>query len=328
MQTRSLGITIALVLGGCSASTNDEVVHDANAVVDDAAPAELDAAPEPDAGPAPATTVDATYRVLHWNIAGGKENDCQPALITAAVVTYVRDRDVDFVGLNEVCPAQYDAIRDALRAEWGKGAAATFSAFVGDGTARVVGNAIFSRQNITDVTREKLGEDQYGDRNLLCAKIAARPHLRFCSTHLTPGDAAARTQLATVRTRIEGWWQNLGDTVILTGDLNLHPNDGGLDALYAPGANHPANNPTNTGNYRELDDADPAHCPGYGEGTVPGSGGPCGQGGKIDFIFARANRIVGGDYSADTLNIPSTCTGACSDHRAVVGEVKLRVRVE
>lgn len=325
MRIRTLGLAVALVLGGCSGSTNGEAVDAANPAPDDA---DTDAGLDVDGGMPPDSTVEATYRVLHWNIAGGKENDCQTALITAAVVAYVRDRDVDFVGLNEVCPAQYDAIRDALRQEWAKGAAATFSAYVGDATPRVVGNAIFSRFNIAGVTTEKIGEDEFGDRNLLCAKIAASPHQRFCSTHLTPGDTTARVQLDRVLSRLEGWWTDFGDTVILTGDLNLHPDDVGLNAVYAPGANDPANNPNNAGSYRELDDADPQHCRGYGEGTVPGTGGACQQGGKIDFIFARANRIVNGEYSADTLTVPTTCTGACSDHRAVVGQVKLRTRVE
>lgn len=318
MRIRVVGLAVALALGGCNARTNDDAI-------DDASPPPDDASLDVDGGVPPDSTVDATYRVLHWNIAGGKENDCQTALITAAVVAYVRARDVDLVGLNEVCPAQYDAIRDALRQEWAKGAGATFSAYVGDATPRVVGNAIFSRFNIVDVTTEKVGQDEFGDRNLLCAKIAASPHLRLCSTHLTPGDATARVQLERVVSRLEGWWNDFGDTVILTGDLNLHPNDVGLDAVYAPGANDPANNPNNAGRYRELDDADPAHCRGYGEGTVPGAGGPCQQGGKIDYILARASSIVNGEYSADTLTIPTTCNGACSDHRAVGGQVTLRI---
>lgn len=325
MRISLIGLAVALVLGGCPRSTNDDVVADANPALD---AADTDAAIDVDGGMPPAMTEEATYRVLHWNIAGGKENDCQTAQITAAVVAYVRDLDVDLVGLNEVCPAQYDAIRDALRQEWAKGSGATFSAYVGDATPRVVGKAIFSRFNIADVTTEKVGQDEFGDRNLLCARLAASPHLRLCSTHLTPGDATARAQLQRVLVRLEGWWNDFGDTVILTGDLNLHPDDVGLNAVYAPGANDPANNPNNTGSYRELDDADPAHCPGYGEGTVPGTGGACQQGGKIDFIFARANRIVNGEYSADSLTVPQTCAGACSDHRAVVGQVKLRTRAE
>lgn len=325
MRIHVIGVAVVLVLGGCSGSSNEELVADASPAPEDA---DVDAGLDVDSGMPAGSTVETTYRVLHWNIAGGKENACGTALITAAVVAYVRDRNTDLVGLNEVCPAQYNAIRDALRQEWGKGAGATFSAYVGDGTPQVVGNAIFSRFDIVGVTTEKVGEDQFGDRNLLCAKIEASPHLRLCSTHLTPADTTARVQLERVFSRLEGWWVDFGDTVVLTGDLNLHPNDVGLNAVYAPGANDPVNNPNNTGSYRELDDADPDRCPGYGEGTVPGTGGPCQQGGKIDFIFARANRILNGEYGADTLVIPTTCSGACSDHRAEAAQVKLRVRVD
>jgi endonuclease/exonuclease/phosphatase family metal-dependent hydrolase len=319
--------------GGSDAGT--DVPYDAGMVEQDPDAAVID---EDDAGmmmmgvdagslPPPPTAVERTYRVLHWNIAGGKENDCEPALITRAVRRFVRDRDVDLVGLNEVCPAQHDAIRAALRELWGLRAAEDFAAFVGDSTGRVVGNAIYSRFGLQNVTREEVGMDEFGARNLLCGQVPELPHLRFCSTHLTPGDTAARAQLGRVRDRIETWWAERRDTVILSGDLNLHPNDMGLNAMYSPAADT-GNNPDNRGHYRELDDDDPVHCRGYGERSLPGSsGGPCGHGGKIDFVFVRANRIVDGDYAGDTLDIPNDCTGVCSDHRAVVGRVRVRVRL-
>ena len=279
---------------------------------------------EPDTG---ARAVQATYRVLHWNIAGGKVNDCRTAGITAAVRRIVNEHDIDFVGLNEVCPEQFEAIREALRDHWGKGPGANFAAYVGDGSPRIVGNAIFSRFNIEDVVRIRVGEDRYGDRNLLCGRVPARTHLRFCSTHLTPGDAAARSQLRTVHSRAEQWFLERNDTVILTGDFNLMPNDPAFDAVYAEQANHPRNNPGNRGRYHELDDNDADHCMGYGERSHPGTGGPCGEGGKIDFIFVRRSRIVDGrDYNADSLTIPTTCGGSCSDHRPIRGRVRVLVR--
>jgi hypothetical protein len=140
------------------------------------------------------------------------------------------------------------------------------------------------------------------------------------------GDAQASRQLGQVLDRLEGWWMNRRDTVILTGDLNLTANHSGLNTVYSQAANTP-NNPGNRGHYRELDDDDPNHCRGYGERSGPNTtGGPCGQGGKIDFIFVRTNRIVNGQYAGDTLNIPTDCSGRCSDHRAVKGRVRLRIR--
>ena len=85
-------------------------------------------------------------------------------------------------------------------------------------------------------------------------------------------------------------------------------------------------NGDNVGRYRELDDRDPV-CLGHGERTTPRTdGGACGEGPKIDYVFVRQNRVVG-DYSADALNIPESCGGACSDHRPLAGTVTLRVRV-
>lgn len=297
----------------------------------DAAIEEDAAVPEPDPDPDPQnpnpTSVKVNYRVLHWNIAGGKENGCQTGGITRAVVRHVREKKVDFVGLNEVCPSQYKSIHDALRKLWGKGNA-KFSAYIGDKTNRIVGNAIYSRFNLDQVTKDKVGNDQYGDRNLLCGQLKKYPHLRFCSTHLTPGDATARLQMGRVRKRIEGWWDNRKDTVILSGDLNIHPNDQGLNNIYSAAANHPKNNPNNNGNYREVDDNDPDHCRGYGERSLPGtSGGPCQAGGKIDFIFVRQNRIIDGNYNGDTFNDPGDCSGRCSDHRAVFGRIQVRIRL-
>lgn len=310
--------------GGDDAGTGEDAAAGFDAGRD-AGSARTDAGrPRVDAGPPAPTVLERTYRILHWNIAGGAENGCATAGITRAVRRYVAENDVDFVGLNEVCPAQHDAIEAALRAEWGLGGRVQFGAYVGDGLDRIVGNSIFSRFGVENVTRHHLGHDQYGDRNLLCAQVPSLTHVRFCSAHLTPADSVARTQMATVLDRIEQWWMNRSDTVILSGDLNLNADHPGLDPVYSSAANT-RNNGGNRGRYRELDDADPDHCIGYGERSHAGSGGPCGEGGKIDFIFVRENRIVDGNYGADTFDVPTDCTGACSDHRAVFGRVRVRV---
>lgn len=265
--------------------------------------------------------------VLHWNIAGGKENNCAIAGIRRAVMRFVRDADgpVDFVSLNEVCPAQFQAIREALRKHWDKTPNANFAAFVASGRSRV-GSAIFSRRGFRKITHQELGEDQFGKRFLLCGRHVDR-RVRVCTAHLSPSDTKARVQIDKVRSRIEGWWRDQRDTVILAGDLNIEADDPGLNALYSSDANT-THNPNNTGAYRELDDDDHDHCRGYGERSHAGQGGPCGEGGKIDFIFARNNRIVNGNYAADSLSVPQDCTGACSDHRALRGTAKLRYRID
>jgi len=199
-----------------------------------------------------------------------------------------------------------------------------FAEYVGDDKPQVVGNAILSRFGLADITILKVGTDDFGDRSLLCGHHPNLRHVRFCSAHLTPGDNAAAGQLGKVLNQLESWWNDRNDTVLLAGDLNLTADSPALDTIYSAAVNTPNNN-KNEGQYREIDDADAQHCLGYGEGSLPGTaGGPCKQGGKIDFIFARENCIVNGDYEGDTLGIPTDCTGACSDHRPVIGRVKVR----
>lgn len=352
-RTSFLAFVVATFLAACGAPPpGRDVVEDAGAPPADAGPFDTgdedgdydgggdpgsdagtdapdeDAGAPADAGAAPpeVTVVEQTLRVLHWNIAGGKENDCRTDLIARAVRRLAVAQRADFVGLNEVCPAQHDAIREALRVAWGLGPGAVFSAYQGDNVPRVVGNAIYSRRGLSDVLRQKLGRDQYGDRFLLCGRVPAQPHLRFCSAHLSVGDAVASAQVSTALSRLETWWTQGGDTVFLSGDLNLAANHPGLDAVYSDTVDTPHNR-NNTGRYHELDDDDAGNCPGYGERSTPGvTGGPCGTGGKIDFIFVRRDRVVGADYADDTLDIPDDCTGACSDHRPVTGYARLRIR--
>ena len=292
-------------------------------------PAPPEPAEEPDPQEPNNPVVKTTeFGGLHWNIAGGKENGCRTEGIKRAVLRYVKTsgRAIDFISLNEVCHAQFVAIRDALRVYWKKGNKENFFAFQASGSSRV-GNALFSRRNIHDVTRLEVGQDQWGKRYLLCGRQQGR-RVRVCTTHLTPGDATARVQLKKVIKKLEDFWSNKRDTVIIGGDFNIPPNDAGFNGMYSASANTP-NNPGNHGRYREWDDNDPANCKGYGERTNPGTTrGPCSSGLKIDFIFTRENRIVNNKYSANTLNIPTDCTGACSDHRAIQGYAKIRFRTD
>lgn len=329
--------TLFALLGACVA--DDSLDDDRDVPVDEPVvfaepddPLELDEPDEPDVDGLDADGARAratSLRVLHWNIAGGKVHDCRTAAIAKAVRRLVRDHDIQLVGLNEVCPEQHAAIREELRVLWGKGADASFAAYVGDARGRVVGNSIFSKRDFAQITREHVGQDQYGDRNLLCGRIAGEAHLRFCSTHLTPADDKARIQVGRVFDTLETWWRDRRDTVVIAGDFNLKPDDRGLNGVYSEAANHPTHNPNNRGRYRELDDADREHCTGFGERSTPNlDGGPCREGVRIDMIFARENRIDGDRYRGDVMNIPTTCGGACSDHRPVRGQLRALVRIE
>ncbi|MBN1170776.1 MAG: endonuclease/exonuclease/phosphatase family protein [Micromonosporaceae bacterium] len=282
--------------------------------------------------PAQAATTNQTYRVWQWNVAGASMHNASTTdnlipLLTGSVTS----RNADFVGLNELCRQQYNAIVDSLRAAGWPQDSSNFARFeVAHPTAcngAGEGIAIFSRMALGSADRYDLAEDPgYVERRkLLCAPLAARPSMRFCVTHTSPWsyDVSAQ-QLTEVKQHLEDYEAG-GGTVIIAGDLNVHPHYGRLDDWYSSSLDVP-NNSRNTGSYRELDDADSANCLGYGEQTTENNtSGLCGQSSKIDFIFARENHIVGA-YDADSLGISQGCTiGACSDHRILVGTVTLTV---
>jgi endonuclease/exonuclease/phosphatase family metal-dependent hydrolase len=291
-----------------------------------------------DAGP---TSVVRTYRVWLWNVAGNlvHSGDTDTGLIAAAASSIV-NRDADFVAFNELCRSQYRALQDALIARgWPADETnfARFSASRPGGTSicngTEYGNAIFSRRPFGAAENFTLPSDGSAeDRTMLCAPLASLPHMRFCTTHITTSNAPAPDgvahnirQLRAVLNQIEDYWR-AGDTVLIGGDFNAQPDYARLDRFYARSLDVP-NNRDNVGHYRELDDDDGAHCRGYGEVTVDGppTGGPCGEGSKIDLIFVREDRLAGA-YSADSLAISTACGGACSDHRILFGEVRIRVQ--
>jgi endonuclease/exonuclease/phosphatase family metal-dependent hydrolase len=279
-------------------------------------------------------TMTATYRVLTWNVAGwamhrGSTTDALVPTITDAV----RDSGAQLVALNEVCEDQYRALVASLRAAGWPDDPTDFARFEPHGPdycgGQAFGVAIFSRAPLGTASRYVLSSDGTEEgRRLLCAPLASRGHLRFCTSHITwvndvvKGQRATATQLNEVLRRLESF-NAAGDTVLLAGDLNAQPQYPRLDAWYSPTV-ATAQNGSNTGAYRELDDTDP-RCPGYGETTTPGTrGGLCGQSAKIDLILVRANHVAG-PYSADSLDIPACGTGPCSDHRALFGTVRVSV---
>lgn len=286
--------------------------------------------------PAHAATVDATYNIWTWNVAGWKmhrgstTNGLIPALANS-----IRNRSVHFAALNELCWSQYKAVQANLRNSGWPQDVENFSRFEPHNDTACGGEpfgvAIFSRAPLGGANRYALAADGSSEtRKLLCAPLEARPRLRFCTTHITPsnevinGQKVNERQLGEVLSRLETFHGN-GDTVLIAGDFNAQPNYGRLDGWYASSLNHP-NNANNRGAYRELDDTEPT-CYGYGEKTQEaGDLGPCGQVKKVDLIFVRQNRIVG-SYSGDSLAISTNCGGLCSDHRILIGTVTVSITV-
>ncbi|MFL6175482.1 MAG: endonuclease/exonuclease/phosphatase family protein [Ornithinibacter sp.] len=276
----------------------------------------------------------ATYTVFTWNVAGwAMHRGSVTDELVPTVSSAIQGSGAQLVALNELCEDQYRALVVSLRAAGWPDDRADFARFEPHGPdycgGQAFGVAIFSKAPLGDASRFVLSSDGTEEgRRLLCAPLASRVHLRFCTSHVTwvnnvvNGERATATQLNEVLSRLESF-NAAGDTVLLAGDLNAQPQYRRLDAWYSP-AVATAQNSSNTGAYRELDDTD-ARCPGYGEATTPGTGGGlCGQPPKIDLIFVRANHIVG-PHSADALDIPSCGGSPCSDHRPLTGTVRVSV---
>lgn len=279
------------------------------------------------------TPAPRTYTVWQWNVAGNTihSGSTTDGMVTQAAASVV-SRSADFAAFNELCQGQYSALVEELRAKGWPQDAQNFARFEPSrpaGNASVCkgeafGNALFSKRPLGGAARFALPDDGTAEkRNLLCAPLTDGTATRFCTTHITTSQTANVAQLEFVRQKLEAY-DAAGETTLIAGDFNAQPSYGRLNSYYAASVDTP-NNANNTGQYRELDDNDPDHCPGYGEWTADGTPGttpPCGGNAKIDHIFVRESALAG-PYSADSLAISTSCTGvtACSDHRILVGTV-------
>jgi endonuclease/exonuclease/phosphatase family metal-dependent hydrolase len=328
------------------------------------APAALTGAP-PTGPPAPRWQPEPepteTVTAWHWNVAG---NALHAGSVTDglvdAVVASVLASGAGFASLNEVCEQQYEAVGTRLReAGWPadpQASSAFHATLAGPDVCagRPAGLAVFSARPVAAVEAFPLPHDGSPEqRALLCVAVRDPAGLRFCTTHVTTSGEVSpasgrphnEAQLAAVLDHVEAA-HAAGDTVVLAGDLNAQPHYRRLDPWYAP---RTAGSGGGRGSYRELDDSDPRHCPGYGEWTATGPAGaphPCSGGApctagdtggcaKIDHVFVRQD-LIAGAYGADALDTPLTCAGmptsperpdgACSDHRPLVGTVTVRVR--
>ncbi|MFI6733212.1 endonuclease/exonuclease/phosphatase family protein [Nonomuraea sp. NPDC050451] len=296
-----------------------------------------------------ADPVVETFNVWQWNVAGWTMNQgsATTGMVAAAAASIV-NQNADFASLNEICWDQYKALQARLdQAGWPEGTSYSRFAAVRNAEPNTsaacggepFGIALFSRQQLGTSSQYALPVDGNGGvHKLLCTPLAARPHLRFCSTHITGsneyigGTRINVQQLAAVLGHLQDFYAN-GDTVLIGGDFNARPHFGRLDNWYSPSLDVP-NNIANTGEHRELDDLEPS-CPGVGETTVGEINGkgeaidpepPCDQRPKIDLLFVRESAIVG-PYTGDSLEISTNCGGPCSDHRITTGTVSVRIQV-
>ncbi len=299
----------------------------------------------PVVAPQPARA-ESTVRLtaMHWNVSGGWKYRTAGAsdLLVAKIFDTIDAVQPDFVALNEVCQSQYAALTSRLQNETGwpqdKGNFVRFQA-TRNATAspdnpdvcngKPVGIALLSRQPLGTANRFKLAEQSALDadekRHLLCAPTTTM-RVRYCVTHISPMEFSrvGKAQVNEVLAHVEDF-EAAGDVVLTAGDFNATPEWPELNVWYSPKVNTPANG-GNIGAYREMDDADPRPCPGYGEATTVGNttGGPCKTGTKIDLIFFRDDHL-GGQMFGDSLP-PSYCGGVlCSDHRIFYGWADLNI---
>ncbi|MFI6294662.1 endonuclease/exonuclease/phosphatase family protein [Nonomuraea sp. NPDC050790] len=283
------------------------------------------------AAPAQAAT---SYRVWHWNVAGNTmhKGSTTDGLMPAAVSSITASGAV-FASVNELCQQQFDTLIQRLRsAGWPEDPAnfARFEATIpgrtgGPCQGKAYGIGLFSKKPLGAADRITLPDDGNEVRKLLCAPPRDGSGPRFCTTHSTFVDAYRLPQLTAIFDRMDAY-RAAGERVIVAGDFNAAPDFARMNRFYSTQVDTP-NNDGNTGHFREVDDADPAACPGYGETTLQTSdgGGPCGKGTKIDMIFTHDTEYVAASSSGDAKPAPTTCGGkACSDHRILTGIVTLR----
>ena len=174
----------------------------------DAGPVDSGSSP-PDAGPPPVDagppTIVRTYDIWLWNVAGHTMHaGATDTGVIEAAVSSIQSRGVDLVGFNELCRSQYRALIEALSAAGWPSDSANFARFSetrspspGVCAGSAYGNAIFSRWPLGGADRVTLPSDgSVEHRSLLCAPLQARPHLRFCTTHITTSSQLASDGVA------------------------------------------------------------------------------------------------------------------------------------
>ncbi|MBT2446797.1 endonuclease/exonuclease/phosphatase family protein [Streptomyces sp. ISL-43] len=287
-------------------------------------------------GSAQAADTDApprTYTVWQWNVAGDSihHGSTTNGMVGQAVDSIV-NRGADFASFNELCENQYaEIIKELRNRNWpveGNDSFARFEASLPAGDAGLCrgsafGNALFSKKPLGAADRVTLPTDGAAEqRNLLCAPLTDGTGTVFCTTHITKDPDFKSVQVKAVFDKLATY-----GTPVIAGDFNVQPHHAKLDRYYSANVDTD-NNRGNYGAYRELDDADNAHCAGHGEPTteVPGTS-PCGINAKVDLIFVRESTLADPvSYGADSLAISTACTGvtACSDHRILTGTVTVR----
>lgn len=299
-----------------------------------------------------------TYKVWHFNMCGNKCFDGKTTVVQSIYdsITKVGDKQ-DFVGLNEVCRNQFDALMAKLPSTWSGEFVRTlhhdnYSGLCNRGGAQVeynYGNAVFFRaprmNGSLDTLQLSDGDGGAEDsdpgsikehRKLICLTADLPSNIRLCTVHIAHlatwtnrGDTSSEAmvkqaqQIREVANRVNSY----GRPVILTGDFNTEPEkfDGcgcsdGLDALYDQGRYGMGA----SGKFREIDEDSPGKYPWdppcrCGINTSPN---PSPAIRKIDYIFFTHSDFTW-DESGSVTNPVQDSDGDQSDHKILRGRVNI-----
>ena len=243
-----------------------------------------------------------------FNMYGNVGHDGDPEPIVPAIVRSVDDREPLFLGLNEVCENQADALADDLGSGYEVFFASTPrdvgpingerdpndpSQWITCENGARFGNAIVYRTDFADDMQEAEldlesppGGRDYS-RTSPCVSSAAK-QVVFCTAHLDAHDGDAReTEATNLRQGMAD--EYAGYTTMLGGDLNDTPDSGTLDNFYDPRYGGDAK-----GHLKEVDsiDALPWNCR-EGETTHGWSWGPFGSRKKLDYVFVSDDVEIG-----------------------------------
>lgn len=262
------------------------------------------------AGPEP-----KAIKVLHWNVAGAREdrNFGQFGVIDK-LAEQVRSERPDVISLNELCGNQNEHLTDRIKdlGYVGNFAANNWNFACGAIPGRSnMGVAVY----VAGGAAPGSGNDYPAGQSTACLTSAGATPIRACSTHLTSPnkehpEPVVRPEVYEV-SRVLDPFRHL--PVVVAGDFNLPSTNVGMRSLYE--------------RYYETDQAGPACGASTGHCTFPDSG----PAKKLDYLFVDKEHFL--ERTEARISAPGTCQirkpqggtvdRPCSDHMKYVGTAYL-----
>lgn len=271
----------------------------------------------------------AYIRAVHWNIAGGvvaftddfpflnpdRPHNMGRAAPVLRLIQFIEEWQPDVISVNEITAVQYVDLLATLRLRGfsvnGHFVRTGFN--VGPAGMAILTTAPASERATYYWNGTAFEQDgEQSSRAVACLTADLGEPVRVCTTHLETTDSIAATQ---VQSLIRDWSADLAARPhLLLGDLNAEPNWLG-SILYPPGA---GNGCFGAGGPFVEADMNASEC---GEATH-------GEG-KLDYVLGTAAHFTDRGYAEirDGGDCILTLAGRhpCSDHRAVLAEMELRL---